>query len=361
MLDYLQIVVHYNSAHVELLDGEDQLIVRVARGEEEWDAENRLLGKTMEVNDLPIFSPLLQKRQIVECANTNDFLGCGIFHGNQYIGSWLALPLLTGDQVIGLCVLEHTESNFFTPTLTKWAKLLTDQAAVAFQNAWLYEQVRDGRARLQALSRRLVEVQESERLYIARELHDEAGQALASLMIGLRHLEQTAADRPPVLAQIKELKQIADRVLEDLHRLAMDLKPASLDHLGLVPALRQHTETIRNQHDLSVQFEVVGQIERLPDEMETAIYRIVQEALTNVVRHSHAQRAAILLERRTDSLLIIIEDDGIGFDSKFPAANQLGMVGMRERAEMLGGMLRLECAPAGGSTIVLEVPCPSGL
>ena len=137
--------------------------------------------------------------------------------------------------------------DFFTEDLIHWASALTGQAAVAIQNAWLFEQVRDGREHLVALSRRLVEVQENERHYIARELHDEAGQALASLMIGLRSLERESDNPEAVIYRSKELNQIADGVLEKLHRLAIDLRPAALDHLGLVAALRQHAERFSDE------------------------------------------------------------------------------------------------------------------
>ena len=301
---------------MEILLDEDQLIVRLARGEEDWPQDKQLLGKILDINELTIFDPIFKNKEIVQCQNTDDFHGSRYYPGNQYIGSWIAIPLLAGEKIIGLCILEHTQVNFFTPDLIKWATSLIHQAAVAIQNAWLFEQVRDSREHLQALSRRLVEVQESERLYIARELHDEAGQALASLRLGLHQLEQDGGDRQAVIAHSQELRQIADGVMEDLHRLAVDLRPASLDHLGLVPALRQHTELISEKHNLAIQLEVVGQMDRLSDEMETVIYRIVQEALTNVVRHSHATQVDIILERRDSTLLVIVEDNGIGIDAR---------------------------------------------
>jgi signal transduction histidine kinase len=264
---------------------------------------------------------------------------------------------LAGEQVIGACLLEHRCPGFFTEELIHWATALSGQVGVAIQNAWLFEQVRDGREHLQALSRRLVEVQENERHYIARELHDEAGQALASLKIGLRHLERDSHDPATVIERCNALKMITDEVLEDLHRLAIDLRPAALDHLGLVAALRQQSERFSDETRLTVQFEVVGKVERLPNEMETAIYRIVQEALTNVVRHARATRVDILLERREDLLVVVVEDNGVGFDPERQDASRLGVLGMRERADMLGGRIIYESAPGKGATMLLEVPC----
>jgi two-component system sensor histidine kinase UhpB len=147
-------------------------------------------------------------------------------------------------------------------------------------------------------------------------------------------------------------------VLDSLHRLATDLRPVSLDHLGLVEALRQHAQAFGRQHHLNVQFEAVGlDDERLSPDAEIALFRVAQEALTNVVRHSQATYADVLLERRGDRLILIIEDDGAGFDpvAAMPAG-RLGLAGMRERAEMLGGSLVIESSVGAGTTVLAEVP-----
>ena len=363
LLDQLHRVVPYSSAHILVFDSEDQLVVRVARGEENWPEGDRLLGKRFETSELELLQPLLAEREMVVIQDTRLHPDCRLVPGGGLVMSWLAVPLLAGSQVIGICLLEHGSCNFFETDLRFWANTLTGQASVAMQNAWLFEQVRDNRERLQALSRRLVEVQESERHYIAQELHDEAGQALASLMVGLRLVERDSDNPEKVAARCRELKQIADGVLENLHRLAIDLRPASLDHLGLVAALRHYTERISEDQSLVVQFQTIGKIERMPGEVETAIYRIVQEALTNVIRHAHATHADILLERRGDQLIVVVEDDGVGFDLQAPKTGQggrrlpLGMIGIRERADMLGGLVTIESAPGKGTTILLEVPC----
>ncbi len=359
LLDHLHQVVPYTSAHILLLEDEQHFIVRLARGEEAWPEQARLMGRRLPIENIPFTQTLLKQKEMITVPDTLLYPGLWFLPEDAFVRSWLAIPLLAGEQVVGICMLEHLCPSFFNPDLVHWATALTGQAAVAMQNAWLFDQVRDGREQQQALSRRLVEVQENERHYIARELHDEAGQALASMMIGLHHLEKDSGDPQAVIEHSRELKQIAEDVLEELHRLAVDLRPASLDHLGLEAALRQHAETVAAQHGLNIQFEAVGKIERLPGEIETAIYRIAQEALTNVVRHAQASRVGILLERRDETIVIVVEDNGIGFDPQTLRSNQLGILGMHERANMLGGKVSIESAPGKGSTIVLEVPCPS--
>jgi signal transduction histidine kinase len=276
----------------------------------------------------------------------------------ENIQSWLGVPLIASGEVIGVCSVDKAEARFFNQEHQRLAESLAFQAAIAIQNARLFEQVQAGRERLQSLSRRMVEVQENERRHIARELHDQAGQALASLMVGLRLLEEETGRDESTRARVIDLKRTVDAVLDNLHRLAADLRPASLDHLGLVAALRQYAENFGRQHRLLVQFEAVGLEEtRLSPMVETAVYRVVQEALTNVIRHAQATRVGVLLERRGDRVIAIVEDNGLGFD---PAAieqtGRLGLLGIQERADMLGGSVVIESAPGSGTTLFVEVP-----
>jgi PAS domain S-box-containing protein len=359
LLDHLNKVVPYSSAHILLLEDEDHLTVRLAHGEESWPEPDRLVGKTIEIADTEFLKPLLNQGEILSVPDTLLHPLTGFLPTDAFVRSCLGIPLMAGEQVVGICLLEHSCPEFFNHDRVHWATALTGQAAVSIHNAWLFEQVRDGREHLQALSRRLVEVQERERRFIARELHDEAGQALTLLKFGLHHLENDSGDPAAVAAHCQDLKQIANTVLDSLHRLAVGLRPAALDHLGLLAALRQYVETMGSQHELIIQLETVGKIERLPGEMETAIYRIVQESLTNVVRHAHATRVDILLEKHDNQLIVVVEDNGIGFDPQNPKVSQLGVFGMRERAEMLGGKLTIESAHGQGCTILLEVPWQS--
>jgi signal transduction histidine kinase len=145
-----------------------------------------------------------------------------------------------------------------------------------------------------------------------------------------------------------------------LHRLAIDLRPASLDYVGLVAALQQYAEAITAQTGLTVELEAVN-LQRLPLEMETALYRIAQEALTNVVRHAQATRVDVLLMQERDMITLMVEDNGVGFDPEnHDASGRLGLLGIRERVEMLGGTLLLESAPGAGVTLRVQVPLVGG-
>ena len=359
LLDQLFELMPYTSAHLYLVEDEDHLLARIVRGDEDWPEEKRLQGKILDVTTEPKFDMLMTRSTYYHIPDTSEYKGTSYYPGKEFIGSWVSFPLRAGEQVVGLCILEHKEAHFFTPKMLELATTLTNQAAVAIQNAWLFEQVADGREQLQALSRRLVRVQEAERHYIARELHDEAGQSIASLKVGLSLLERNSKNPAEVVSRSLELRNVADDVMENLHRLSSALRPPSLDHLGLVPAMQNLADTVGKQNNLGIRFSLKNDVVRFTDEAETAIYRILQEALTNVVRHAHATRVDIIVESQDGKMCVIIEDNGIGFDPTISRLNHLGLIGMNERALMLGGAIKFITPPNGGTRIILEVPCQS--
>jgi signal transduction histidine kinase len=203
----------------------------------------------------------------------------------------------------------------------------------------------------------VIAAQEDERKRIARELHDSTSQSLTSLLIGLRTLGDTV-NTPAINHHVDELRGIAAGTLEDVHALAFQLRPSVLDDLGLPEALRRHVNDCRKRYPLEIDLAIHGLDERLPPEIETALYRIIQEALTNIVRHAGAQTASILVERMSDKVLTIIDDDGSGFDPGFINASDghLGLYGIRERAELLSGELVIESEPGSGTSLFVEIP-----
>jgi len=213
------------------------------------------------------------------------------------------------------------------------------------------------------LLEQVITAQEDERKRIARELHDETSQALTSLMVGLRVLEQR-----PDLAYGKEtladLRALAAKTLDTVHDLALQLRPSVLDDLGLVPAMERLVTEFGRTHGIPVAFETnLRSGPRLPPAVETTLYRIGQEALTNVARHSGARSASLILERRGGIVTLILEDDGRGFDvASQPAGaddrRPLGIFGMRERATLLGGTLTIESTSGAGTTIFVKIPLP---
>ncbi len=358
LLVYLRRLIPYGSGWIMLLDSESRLVVCAQAHHDTASEVGTRLPLAFDLADNPQLQNLLVMQQGVLAQNREEAPAwtSNLASGDKQ--SWLVMPIVAGGRALGLCSLEKDEPGFFTPEHMHLAEAVASQAAVAVQNAWLFQQLRAGRERLQALSHRLVQVQENERLYVARELHDEAGQALAALTLGLGQLERDARDPTKVVEEVHALQQVANDVQESLHRLAMDLRPASLDHLGLASALGAFVEKLRRQCPAALQFKLVGwSEEREAPVVEVSLYRIAQEAITNAVRHAQAGNISILLQRNDHSVMLTVEDNGIGFDpEETTSSDRIGLLGMRERCEMLGGSLVVESKAGAGTTVVAEVP-----
>ncbi len=203
--------------------------------------------------------------------------------------------------------------------------------------------------------RRVVAGQELERRRLARELHDETGQALTSILLGLRAVEQSEGT-DELRKAASDLRELVVATLHDVRRLAVQLRPKALDDFGLTPALERLAQTFAEATELHVDVEGRLGEERLPPEVETTLYRIVQEALTNILKHAEATNVSILLMRRGATATVVIEDDGRGFDPEHVREGGVGLLGMRERVELHDGRLTLESVRGSGTTLVAEVP-----
>jgi signal transduction histidine kinase len=216
------------------------------------------------------------------------------------------------------------------------------------------------------LLRRLATAQEDERRRIARDLHDQMGQLVTGLGLGLKALEVAApgpAAAGPQLARLQELTVLIGR---EVHQIAMELRPTALDDLGLESALANYTERWSERTGVPVDFQAIGpDMGRLPDAVETALYRVVQEALTNVLKHARASHVSVILQCSLVQAVVVIEDDGVGFDPELVAApgtdaGRLGLLGMRERVALIGGTLTIESTRGQGTTIIASLPQHTG-
>ncbi|MEM5315226.1 PAS domain-containing protein [Paraburkholderia sp. JHI869] len=219
----------------------------------------------------------------------------------------------------------------------------------------------DSRSQLRKLLAYLQSIREAERTRISRELHDELGQLLSGLRLGLNYLETQAGDPESAqAAHVHMLKELVDATMDAVHRIASDLRPAVLDELGLHAALEWLTESFvqRNSLPCELHVEMSGtQANGLDTERSTAIFRIVQEALTNAARHARALRVVVEVDMRGDDCLLAITDDGCGMDTSRAAnGTSLGLLGMRERALMLGGQLSVRSRPGHGTTVSARIP-----
>ncbi len=359
LLDYIQRMLQFDSATIFMLDDELRLSVRAQFHRQTTGAESPDLAEKLELWDEPFLRSVVNAKAslvIPDTARHSAWKDEGFWRGAR---TWVGIPMVANEKTIGVVALVKMVPEAFSSEHVQLAEAIVAQATVAVQNAWLFEQVRAGHERLQTLYHRLVEVQENERRYIARELHDDTSQALASTMISLRLLEQDTSLAEDARARIKREKEVIDQVLENLHRLAVNLRPATLDLLGLVATLEQLIKEYNEHYEMNVHFKVTGFTgeARLPGEVETTIYRIVQEALNNVVRHAQTGNVDVILEKQDKKVIAMVEDDGIGYDMNTTrTGGHMGLIGMQERAQMAGGVFRIESNPGGGTTVVVEIP-----
>jgi signal transduction histidine kinase len=275
----------------------------------------------------------------------------------------MAVPLHPSGKrgLIGSLIICVGDVHAFEP---KRSLLLTlgRELAIAIENARLYQQVHEREMVRGELLRRSVQVQEEERRRIARELHDGIGQIFTALALGLSGVEETMP-RDPALArkQIGNLKDLAVRAISELRQLVADLRPAQLDDLGLVPALYWLADEWRDRLHQDVRVQLTGQRHRLSPEIETVLFRITQEALTNVAKHADAQHTTIKLAFCEDQVELVIEDNGIGMTPEQMNRRQVrhqgwGLAGIQERAALVGGTFDIDSAPGQGTRLTVHIP-----
>lgn len=257
-------------------------------------------------------------------------------------------------------VTRKVSEGDYTQRIQPWAKDELGVLAQAFnQMNKDLTQLLELRKEREVLQRQLLEKvissQEAERQRIARELHDSTSQSLTSLLVGMRTLEANCSKIEK--NQVSELRNIAAETLDEVHKLAMQLRPSVLDDMGLSAALERLIYEWQSRYKITVDLALTIGNKRLPDVIETSLYRIIQEALTNIIRHANAESVSILLERRNNKVIAVIEDDGMGFEIKdFSQGSQLGLLGMKERTELLDGKLTIESNPDHGTSVFVEIP-----
>jgi len=272
------------------------------------------------------------------------------------------VPLVVGGKAIGVLGADRKHSRRpFEPTTLQVLQLFAAQAALAIGNAQLYEELNGHRDRLRALMGGILRIKEEEAKRIAHALHDEAGQVLASVHLAL---EEMAAELPSsARAHLRNIRNQLDRIGGQLRRLSHELRPMILDDLGLQPALHFLAQGVSARTGIPVTVECSTD-GRLSPAIETAIYRIVQEALVNVTKHAQATSVRIQLQREADLIRCGVRDDGVGFDVPAVVAQRgkpgLGLLGIRERLDALGGKLSITSAPGRGTELLITIPINGG-
>lgn len=361
---YAALGVYGSSGHIDrfihhgLDDATVQRIGRLPEGK-------GLLGEVI-VADGPIRLPDLAE----------DSRSCGFPPHHPPMHTFLGVPVRLGRRRFGnLYLTEKLDGGEFDSTDERLVETLATFAAAAIESALLVAAERDravaqaalaaAEERARAQSDTLAQVigaQEAERARVARDLHDQIGQALTSVLLGLR-LVTDSLDREPAnvtdaRARADDVRTLVADALSDVRQLAFELRPTVLDDVGLIPAVRRLADDLRSRHSIAVDVKLEGLDDdsRFPPEVETVVYRVVQEALTNVARHAHAAAATVLIMRDDGCLRASISDDGAGFEPLTGARRSLGIAGMTERAGLVGGTVEIVSAPGAGTTVELEVP-----
>jgi signal transduction histidine kinase len=262
--------------------------------------------------------------------------------------SALYVPLVVESRPIGVVVVHDKLGP--SPAFNDEDVRLTESLAVRAATAVELSQ----RVSRDAV-RRVVEAQENERARLARELHDETGQALTSIILGLKNLDDRV-EGDDGRAAVAELRELVVSTLHDVRRLAVELRPAALDDFGLEPAIERLLDTVREQSGLTIDLQSELGEARLPTDTETTLYRIVQEALTNVVKHAEAGRVTVLMTYSDAVVRLVVQDDGRGFDTDRIRDGGVGLLGMRERVALVGGRLTVESTEGAGTMLSVEVP-----
>ncbi len=247
-------------------------------------------------------------------------------------------------------------------------KALADEVArISAENTRLLTRLAHGERRFRLISRGVLRLQEAERGRISRELHDGVGQSLTALKMQLEMLErQAASEKSPLHARLAELKDLADRSLQDVRQLSRLLRPQMLDDLGLLATLRWLARSVQKQSGLEVKLDLAELDARFDPELETLVFRVVQEGLTNAVKHAGAGAAEVALRRDGGCLELRLQDDGVGFDAvRFLDGRDedpgFGLRGMRDRVRLFGGRFEVRTAPGAGTTLEARIPLDAEL
>ena len=277
---------------------------------------------------------------------------------DEGIRSEIILPIASKTDLIGLLKLGREQPGTFDHEHVEVARVIGNRIAVAMQGARSFEQVRNGQERMRVLTSQLIKAQEDERRRISRELHDEIGQALTASKISLQSLDRSAEDF--VVANRRTMKTIED-VLQQVRNLSLDLRPPMLDDLGLAAALRSYLDRQVQSDAFSVSCELDPIADGLSLEIETACFRVLQEVITNIVRHAQASHVQVELRQHEKELQLLIRDNGIGFDvqaARESAARgeSLGLLGMEERVRLLSGRIDIRSSPERGTEVYVYFP-----
>ncbi len=276
------------------------------------------------------------------------------------IKSLLVIPFFLADRVLGLLALSTLKDRHsFTESEIKLTQAIANQLSMAIENARLMELAENHARELEKLARRIINAQEEEKKNIAGKLHDVIAQDLTALRFDLKMCQQSLPqEHSQIKERLRESEELVRQSLEDLRNLTSDLRPQVLDHFGLPSAIQWYVDNFRRRTNLRIDLKIPEFSCKFPPEFETTVYRIIQEGLTNVAKHSQATRASISFYKKENLARIIIKDNGIGFDPESPHLTRgLGLLRLKENTELLGGKFKINSKKGKGTKLNITLPC----
>ena len=294
--------------------------------------------------------------QLSERSQVESIQGVGV-------QAFVSAPIMESERLVGALSVATDSKYAFTDEHAEIVKEVANSVAVAFNNARLVDAVRQKSRELQQLSARLITAQETERQRISYVLHDEMGQMLTGITLNLASIENDLQEStgPEIHEKLADTTTLLTQVTDQVRALSHDLRPATLRDLGLVPTLRWYVNKCKSRYNLKIDFDSDDLNDRLPADTETVLFRVAQEALTNVARHADAGHVRLCLESEDSLIRVIIEDDGRGFDEALVFSSEspsrgVGLVGMRERVSSLNGNFRVSSRTGHGTRVQVELP-----
>ena len=280
----------------------------------------------------------------------------------ERLRAFAAVPLRVRNKILGVLTIASHDARKFSAEDIRLLESISSHIAIAIENAKLHQEVQYKDESRGELLGEILSIQEEERRRIARELHDETSQSLASLAASL---EAVAGMLPSgsneARTRLKKVEQVAINVLDEIHRMIYELRPTLLDDLGLVAAARWLINNNLGAAGVHVNFKTLGRVRRLRPKMETILFRVIQETVGNIAKHAHAKKTDLIIHFKRNSIIVHIQDDGDGFDVEEAISSRdrprgLGLLGMKERVELVHGSLDIRSQPGSGTEVEIEIP-----
>jgi signal transduction histidine kinase len=355
-------VVSHDVADILMLDSAGMISIVRSRGYAEHGLEEWTRVQRFPLADFRSLRGIVESGQPIAIPDTQTYDGWVDVPETRWIRSYVCAPIRMKGRIVGFISLSSTTSGTYTSVQAQRLQSFANQAAIAIENARLFEEVQAGRERLRDLAGYLQTARETERTHIAQEIHDEFGQALTALKMDLSWLSRRLpADEPRLAKRVGTMSKLIDSTVQMVRRVATELRPGLLDDLGLVAALEWQAEEFAERSGIDCELHIEQEEIVLHQDLATALFRIFQESLTNVARHAQATEVHVALEDSPHEVVLIVRDNGKGITKDQVSAPQsLGLIGIQERAHFWGGDVTFEGIAGQGTTVTVRIPRAGG-